>query len=94
MALDKELETKLMKIPGGEQFRDEVWGLSVEKLEDRIANLQKALDESEEHKKENQALKDAKDEVSMLDGPYKDLKKAVQVKTKFLIELIKDKGGQ
>jgi uncharacterized small protein (DUF1192 family) len=94
MALDKELETKLLKIPGGEEFRDEVWGLSVEKLEDRIATLQKALDESEEHKKENQALKDLKDEVSLLEGPYNDVKKAVKVKTKFLIELIKDKGGE
>jgi len=92
--MQKELEAKLFKLAGGEEFLGEVQGLSVEKLEDRIANLQKQLDESEEHKKENQALKDAKYEVSLIEGPYNDVKKAVQVKTKVLIELIKEKGGQ
>lgn len=93
MAIDKALEDKLMKLSGGEEFRDEVWGQTTSQLEDRIATLQKQLDESEEHKSENVALRDAKYEVSIIEGPYNDVKKAVKVKTKFLIELIKDKGG-
>lgn len=92
--MEKELQQKLYKIAGGEEFEGEVLGLSVKQLEDRIANLQKELDKSEEHKKENEALKDAKYEVSIIEGPYSDVKKAVQIKTKFLIELIKEKGGQ
>ncbi|NJO48297.1 MAG: hypothetical protein HC840_01115 [Leptolyngbyaceae cyanobacterium RM2_2_4] len=91
--MDQKLTEKLYKLPGGEEFEGEVLGLSVEQLKNRIAQMQKDLDESEEHKKDNQALADAKSEVAMIEGPYNDVKKAVKVKTKFLIELIKEKGG-
>lgn len=94
MALDYELENKVYKLPGGKEFKEEVDTLNISQLEARISNYQKALDESEEHKKENEALKQAKAEVSLLEGPYNDVKKAVQVKTKYIIELIKEKGGQ
>lgn len=94
MALDADLETKVRKLAGGEEFMEEVMGLTVAQLEARITTYQKELDESEEHKKNNEALKEAKGEVAVIEGPYKDVKKAVQVKTKYLIELIKEKGGQ
>lgn len=94
MARDEELEKKLFKLAGGAEFKNEVDGLSIELLEQRITNMQKALDESREHKKNNEALKKVSDEKSELEGPYKDVEKAVKVKTKYIIELVKEKGGQ
>ncbi len=92
--MNDKLETKVFKLPGGKEFIDEVVGLSVKALEDRIVNLQKGLDESRAHKEENIALRTAKEEVAELNGPYADVEKAVKVKTKYIIELIKEKGGE
>jgi len=89
-----ELETKLFKLPGGQEFKDEVDRLNIPQLEARISSYQKQLDESEEHKKNNDALNHVKAEKAELEGPYNDVKKAVKIKTKYLIELIKEKGGQ
>jgi hypothetical protein len=94
MARDAELEGKVFKLPGGKEFKEEVDGLSVDDLEIRISNMQKGLDESREHKKNNEALKKVSAEKSELEGPYKDVENAVKVKTKYIIELIKEKGGQ
>lgn len=94
MARDEKLEGKVFKLPGGKEFKEEVDTLSAQALEARITRMQKDLDESEEHKKENRALQQAKDEVAELNGPYSDFKKAIQVKTKYIIELLKEKGIQ
>lgn len=94
MSRDAELEGKVYKLPGGKEFKEEVDRLSIDALEARITKMQKDLDESEEHKKENVALQEVKAEKAQLEGPYNDVKKAVQVKTKYLIELIKEKGGE
>lgn len=94
MARDAELEGKVYKLPGGQEFKEEVDSLSVDDLEIRISNMQKGLDESREHKKENVALQKVSAEKAELEGPYKDVEKAVKVKTKYIIELIKEKGGE
>jgi len=94
MPLDYELENKVFKLPGGKEFKEEVDRLSVPELEKRITSYQKQLDESREHKKNNEALAKVSAEKSTLEGPYKDVEKAVKIKTKYIIELIKEKGGQ
>lgn len=94
MARDEKLEGKIFKLPGGKEFKEEVDRLDVTALEDRIVTMQKGLDESRAHKEENVALRNAKDEVAELSGPYNDVEKAVKLKTKYIIELIKEKGGQ
>lgn len=76
-----------------EGFVDEVDRLSIPELEMRISRYQKSLQESEEHRENNEVLNKLKDEVSTLSGPYNDVKKAVKLKTKYIIELIKEKGG-
>lgn len=91
---DDKLESKVFALPGGQEFADEVRGQSVQALEARITRMQKDLDESEEHRAQNVSLNNAKDEVKELSGPYNDVRKAVKLKTKFIIELIKEKGGQ
>lgn len=75
------------------EFCDSVDGLSIQQLEARIANYQKDLQDSEEHKANNEALRDAKTEVEMIAGPYRDVKKAIQKKTRYIISTIRSKGG-
>ena len=93
MARDEKLEAKLFKLAGGEEFKSEVDRLSVTALEARVTGLQKALGESRDHKEENTALKNAKELVAEISGPYNDVEKAVKIKTKYLLSLIKEKGG-
>lgn len=94
MSRDEALEKKVNKLPGGVEFKEEVDRLSVPQLEARITNMQKQLEESEEHKEANVKLNNAKAEVKELSGPYNDVKKAVKVKTKYIIALIREKGGE
>ena len=75
------------------EFTSSVDGLNVAQLEARIANYQKELQDSEEHKAQNQPLKDAQAELKQLTGPYSDVRKAVKKKTRYLISTIRSKGG-
>lgn len=75
-------------------YSSEVLGLSVQQLEQRIVNLQKQLQDSETHKEENKELQSLSEKRSELLGPYRDVKSAVALKTKYLVSLIKEKGGQ
>ena len=90
---DDKLESKVYKLPGGKEFKEEADRKSLTELEDSIVRLQKGLDESRIHKEENIALRNAKDEVAELSGPYNDVEKAVKIKTKYMIELMKEKGS-
>ena len=92
MSRDEKLEGKLFKLAGGKEFASEVSSLSVANLEARITRMQKDLDESEEHKENNESLRQAKDEVKELSGPYSDVKKAIKLKTKYIIEILKEKS--
>lgn len=74
------------------EFTSEVDGLSVEQLRDRIVGMQKQLEESEAHKAANEILKEARCVVNELAAPYREVKKAVSLKTKYIIELLKEKG--
>lgn len=75
------------------EFTAEVDGLSVSDLEKRLSTYAKQAEEIEDAKDADEGLADAKDRVAELSGPYKDAKKAVRAKSKYLIALIKDKGG-
>lgn len=75
------------------EFASEVDGLSDAALRARIVSLQQALAESEQHKEENEALIQARAEVTELSGPYNDVKKAVKLKTRYILTLIEEKGG-
>ena len=75
------------------EFTAEVAGLDVQAIKNRIANYAKELEDSEQHKENNQELADAQAEVTTLAGPYKDVRKAVRMKTRYLLGLMKEKGG-
>lgn len=76
------------------EFVESIMGLSVEELNARITQYTKNLDESEEHRKANETLRNLKDQVAEINGPYNDVKKAINLKTKYIIELVKEKGGR
>ena len=73
-------------------FADEVVRLDTDDLKGRIVSLQQQLEESEVHKEANEALKDARSAVNELMGPYRDVRKAVRLKTKYLVELLSEKA--
>lgn len=75
------------------EFANELGGASVDQLNTRLANLAKALEESESAKEADEELERAQALVGELGAPYKDVKKAVRLKTKYVISLLRDKGA-
>lgn len=74
------------------EFAAEADAMSSDKLTVRLAYLAKELEESETHKENNETLEQAKGDVAELSAPYKDLRKAVRLKSKYIIALLKEKG--
>lgn len=93
MARPKEdIKTKVQKeFP---DFTEVVDGLSIEQLEKRLSSYAKEGEAVETARENDEALQDAKDLVAELSGPYKDAKKAIRLKTKYIISLIEEKGGE
>jgi hypothetical protein len=69
-------------------FCKEVQNLPEEALKARIVQLQSELAQSEEHMENNEDLQHARQTVTGLAGPYRDVKKAVKAKTKYLLNLL------
>lgn len=76
------------------EFVAEVETLDVKQLKERIVGMQQALEESEAHKEANDSLKRARAEATELAAPYRDVKKAVKAKTKYILDLLAEKGTQ
>lgn len=75
------------------EFAAECEGLSVDGLKARIVSYQQQLQESEEAKAGDVELENARNTAAEYAAPYNDVKKAVKLKTSYLIELIAEKGG-
>lgn len=76
------------------EFTSEVDGLDIQTLKNRIATYARELSESEECKENDDELKSATVELKELGAPYREVKKAVATKTRYLLSRIKEKGGQ
>lgn len=74
-------------------FATEVETISISALRARIVTLQQVLEESEQHKEANETLQQARDQVKELAGPYRDVKKAINLKTRYILEMLASKGG-
>lgn len=74
-------------------FVSEVVGLSVEELNARLAAHAKQVTEVEDAKDTDLELSTARENASVLAAPYSEAKKAINQKTRFIVELIKEKGG-
>lgn len=74
-------------------FVAEVVGLSVEELNSRLASHAKQVAEVEDAKEADEELADAREVAKTLAAPYAESKKTINQKTRFIVELIKEKGG-
>lgn len=75
------------------EFVNEVSVLTPDQLNNRLATLAKNLEESETAKEQDEELEDAKATASELAAPYRDAKKALRAKSKYVISLLKEKGA-
>lgn len=77
------------------QYSGEVMGLNIQQLDQRIASLQKELEKAAEfHEEKNgEAVKSMQAQLKDLKADYGDVKKAVVLKTKYLVSLVREKGG-
>jgi len=76
------------------EFATEVEGLSADQLNNKLATLAKYAEETETAKEDDEALEQAKAEAAELAAPYRDAKKAIRAKSKYVIALLKEKGGE
>ncbi len=75
------------------EFVTEVVALSVEELNARLATHAKQVAEIEDSKEADEELAQAREVAKTLAAPYAEAKKTIQNKTRFIVELIKEKGG-
>lgn len=76
------------------EFAGEVAGLSVQELDNRLATLAKAGEENEQAKEDDEELEQALANASELGAPYRDARKVIRLKSRYIIGLIKEKGGK
>jgi predicted DNA-binding ArsR family transcriptional regulator len=76
-------------------YSQEVLGLSVQQLEKRIADMQKGLVDAATFRDEKfgDEIRSLKEQLKDKNSSYTDIKKAVGLKTKYLVSLIREKGG-
>jgi hypothetical protein len=77
------------------QYSAEVMGLSVPQLDQRIAELQKTLEDAVQFQEEKngEAMKSLAAQLKDLRADLSEVKKAVSLKTKYLVSLVREKGG-
>jgi hypothetical protein len=87
----KDVRLKAQKqIP---DFVEVVDALDVDSLEKRLNTLAKQAEEVESAKENDEALEEAKEQVAEMSAPYRDAKKEIRLKTRYIIQLIGEKGG-
>lgn len=75
------------------EFASEVAGLSVGDLNNRLAKLAKDSEANEQAQEDDEGLEKARAEASELAAPYRDAKKAIRLRSRYIIALINEKGG-
>lgn len=72
-------------------FASEVESLKPDELKARVVQLQQALQESELALEADEALQHARDEAREFAAPYLDVRKAVKLKTAYILGLLNEK---
>ncbi len=75
------------------EFAAEVASLDTDALNLRLSQLAKDLDEVEQAQDNDIGLEQARANASELAAPYRESKKAVKTKSKYIISLLKDRGA-
>jgi hypothetical protein len=90
MKEQQNLTTKIQKqMP---EFFDEVASLDSDALEHRVVQLAKDLGDVEKAKEGDEALEQARETAKELNAPYNESRKAIRLKTSYLIQLLEEKG--
>ena len=76
------------------EFVAEVNALSVAELDARLAGLSKANEENADARDNDEDLQEARESARQCAAPYNDLKKVIKLKSRYIIKLIKEKGGE
>lgn len=88
----KSLEEKIQEdMP---EFAGEVAGLNVDQLNQRLAQLAKDAEANEQAKEDDEELEEAQKHASELGAPYRDAKKAIRLRSRYIIKMIGEKGGK
>jgi len=90
-----------LKLPKGvdQTFVDDIQGLSIEALQERVYQLQvsnaenEAFKESREFEAAQAEYDYAKERYNLVAGPVRDVTVAIKNKTKLLIERLKERGA-
>ncbi len=88
-----KLELKLKVEKEMPDFANEVAGLSVDDLNGRLSQLAKDYEEIQTAKEADEDLESLRSAASEAAAPYRDGKKAVRLKSSYIVALIKEKGG-
>lgn len=75
------------------EFAQEAATLSADDLSGRLAQFAIDFDEVEKAKEADEELENTRKKLSELGAPYKDSKKALRLKSKYIISLLKEKGA-
>jgi hypothetical protein len=92
----KEQPTLLTKIDKlFPTYANEVMKLNVPDLDVRIANLQKGIEDAEQFRDQQsgEEIKQLRARLKELNADFTEVKKENGLKTKFLISLVREKGG-
>jgi hypothetical protein len=89
--MNKKLEKKLKDRQP--TFLEEVAGLNVQQLEERLLNLAKGRQDIINAQEADEVLAEAKNAVKELLAPYRESLSLTDLKMRYLAELIKEKGG-
>lgn len=76
------------------EFVDECQSLSVEQLDARLAQCAKDAEAADEIKDADVKYQAAKEEAKELGACHRDAKKAIKLRSRYLIALIKERGGK
>jgi len=88
----KSLEAKIKD--AAPEFVAEVLGLSASDLDARILTLVKEIESINQAKEADEEFLAAKELVREMAAPYNESKRGAQLRIKYLIQLIGEKGGQ
>ena len=92
--MSKSLLEQVHALPGGQEFIDEVDTQKADSLKARVVSLQQGLKEVEESDAHQTNLEEAKElraKANEIMSSYKDLKKAVGLKTKYVLQRLSEK---
>ena len=91
MAKSKTLREQVEEKYG--EWVDTVVGLNVEKLDSLLLSYTKHREEVRDSKAKDEKLLQTLELKKELEAPYKDSLKAIDLKTRYLLMLIGEKGG-